>query len=129
MSYWLSRLPERPKRYPFADSSEYFGEVCGGEIEGHGEFPDAAGDRYVGEFAAGVYEGVGCYFYDDGRVEASRFVGGSEVGTGVGWSADRREAYRLEAGNVAQGQAGRRQAISKAEADKLAEELGVPVPL
>ena len=31
---WLNRLAEPPKRYTFADGSEYFGEVKEGQIHG-----------------------------------------------------------------------------------------------
>jgi len=124
-SYWLSRLPEPPKRYPFADGSEYFGEVGDGQIAGHGEYTDAAGNLYVGEFADGSFEGVGTLYYVDGRAEASRFLAGEAVGIGVGWTEDRAEAYRMI--NAAGGGAARTE-VSLEDAYELAEGLGVPVP-
>jgi hypothetical protein len=94
-SYWLARLPEPPKRYPFPDGSVYYGEVSDGQIHGHGEFTDAEGNRYVGEFANGSYQGVGTQFYLDGRAEACRYLAGQAVDIGVGWSPGRAEVIAL----------------------------------
>ena len=125
-SYWLSRLPEPPKRYPFADGSEYFGEVAGGQIQGHGQYTDAEGNLYVGEFANGSFEGIGTLFYIDGHAEVCRYQAGEAVGVGVGWSKDRTEAYRVVMG--AGGGIARTEVLGLEDASELAGSLGVPVP-
>ena len=114
-------------RCEFPDGSEYYGDVSGdGQAHGHGEFTDADGSRYVGEFCDGAFEGAGTQFYLDGHAEASRYLAGEPVGTGVGWTADRAQAYRIV---EAQDGVVDRIEMSLEAARALADGLGVPVPL
>ena len=57
----------------------------------------------------------------DGRVEVGRWKADAGVGEGAMWSADRATAWRMSDGEIGE-------AISLAEAARIAERVGLPVP-
>ena len=102
-----------------------------GRISGAGEYRDARGNRYVGEFESDEWDGVGMlHHHDTGAAEAWRYQRGAEVGIGVGWSADRREAWRLVASERGGGGGGApaREPVDLDFADAIAQELGLSTP-
>ena len=104
-----------------ADGSSYDGEWADGKKHGRGKFTFADGDVYDGEFADHEQHGIGTYTYANGNVEVGCYEAGADVGQGVKWSADRAEAWEMQAGE--QGRS-----IPLDEAAKIAERIGLPVP-
>jgi len=103
--------------YFFEDGSRYEGDYNSGKRHGKGLLVFVSGDRYEGEFHDDEMHGKGTYYCNDQRVELGCYVKGQDRGPGVRWSADRRQAWRLQDGE----NSGR---ISLEEANKLALELG-----
>ena len=105
----------------FADGSSYEGEWAEGKKHGKGTYTYAIGDVYEGEYAEGKKHGKGTYTYASGEVEVGCYEADADVGQGVKWSADRTEAWELQAGEVVRG-------IPLDEAAKIAERIGLPPP-
>ena len=77
--------------------------------------------EYEGAWKNGERQGVGVFRSSDGSVDYSMYKGGSYEGPGVAWTADRKAAYKLIDGV-------RKDPISLAMAEKLAQEFHLPVP-
>ena len=105
----------------YADGSSYEGEWAEGKMHGKGKETYADGDSYEGEWAEGNMHGKGTYTHANGEVEVVRCEAGDPVGQGVKWSADRTEAWELQAGEEVRG-------IPLDEAAKIAERIGLPPP-
>ena len=97
------------------------GESEEGMWHGHGKKTYADGNSYEGEWAEDKQHGKGRYTYDDGEVEVGCYEAGADVGQGVKWSADRTEAWELQAGKPVRG-------IPLDEAAQIAERIGLPPP-
>ena len=105
-------------QYWFVNGDEYKGHYKNGLHEGHGVYTDASGDKYEGEWKMGVREGRGIKTFADGEFMISRFAGDVPVGDAAVWSADRKEAWLIKDGNLADVKE-----ISLEEADRVAERL------
>jgi hypothetical protein len=105
----------------FADGSSYEGEYAEGKPHGKGTYTYASGGSYEGEWAEGKKHGKGTYTYADGAVEVGCYEADADVGQGVKWSADRTEAWELQAGEEVRG-------IPLDEAAQIAERIGLPPP-
>ena len=83
----------------------------------------ADGASHEGEFAEGVNEARQghAYTFANGEVCVGRFEAGALVGQGVKWSADRTEAWEVQAGKQVRG-------IPLDEAAKIAARIGLPPP-
>ena len=142
--------------FTFPDGATYFGETCDGRICGEGEWNSAKGERYVGSFvddvfhgdgvytdgagnqftgsfSGGIMHGSGTYVHADGRADVSGYTNGADQGMGARWSPDRTQAWRLHDGlAVALRDGGTfdvtEDQISLAEAEAIAESLGLSVP-
>ena len=66
-------------------------------------------------------DGMATYRWAEGAVAVVQYRGGEPIGEGARWSADRRRAYRLEAGRKVE-------RISLEKAAKIAKEMGLRVP-
>ena len=97
------------------------GEWVAGKSHGHGKKTYADGNSYEGEWAEGKKHGKGTYTFASGAVAVFRFEADAPVGQGVKWSADRTEAWELQAGEEVRG-------IPLDEAAKIAERIGLPPP-
>ena len=93
----------------------------GGQEHGKGTYTNADGSSYEGEYAEGKKHGKGTYTYASGAVEVGCYEAGADVGQGVKWSADRTEAWELQAGKKVRG-------IPLDEAAQIAERIGLPPP-
>ena len=105
-------------KYTFADGNVYDGEWVEEKRHGRGKDTYADGGSYDGEYANGQKHGMGTYTYADGEVDVSCYEAGADVGQGVRWSADRVEAWELQAGAVVRG-------IKCEEAANIAERIGL----
>ena len=99
----------------------YEGEYAAGKKHGRGKMTFATGNSYEGEYAEGKKHGKGTFTYASGEVEVGCYEAGADVGQGVKWSADRTEAWELQAGKGVRG-------IPLDEAAKIAERIGLPPP-
>ena len=81
----------------------------------------ATGSSYEGEYAEDKMHGKGTYTYANGELDVIRCEANARVGQGVRWSADRTEAWKLQAGKPVRG-------IPLDEAAKIAERIGLPPP-
>jgi len=97
------------------------GEWKAGLREGRGTYRHADGTVYEGEYKANMKEGPGKFRLADGNVVLGVWREGAPVGEGVGWSADRQTAGRMQDGETVEG-------ISLEEAKKIADAIGLPVP-
>lgn len=105
----------------FANGNIYVGDFKADKQEGRGTNKYASGAVFDGEYKAGKKDGRGTYTFADGRAAVGRYVAGADVGEGCRWSADRETAWRLQNGQPVE-------EISLAEAAKIAEAVGLPVP-
>ena len=103
----------------------YDGEFFQDKKNGRGTCRFADGDVYTGQWQADLQHGVGTYLYSDGRAEVGTYDRHRDCGPGVRWSADRKQAWRMQDGQVALYGS----EISVAEARVLAARIGLPVPL
>ena len=83
----------------------------------------ASGAVYQGEWVAGKKHGKGTYRWADGRVEVGLYQADCSVGVGCMWSADQRQAWKI----IDDGRECHE--ISLAEAQRVADEVGEPVPI
>ena len=118
---WLAGERHGQGKYTDATGDVYEGEYVKDEKQGQGKFSFATGGSYDGKYADGKKHGMGTYTMADGRVEVGCFDAGLPVGQGVRWSADRTEAWEVQAGK--QGRS-----IPLFEAAKSAERIGLPPP-
>ena len=108
-------------KYSASIGDVYEGEWLAGKKHGRGKYTSAAGDSYEGEYAEDKKHGKGTYTYANGAVEVGCYEAGADVGQGVKWSADRTEAWELQAGKKVRG-------IPLDEAAQIAERIGLPPP-
>ena len=108
-------------KFSFDTGNVYEGEYVADKQHGRGKMAYADGDSYEGEWAEGNKHGKGTYTYASGEVEVGRYEADAEVGQAVLWSADRMEAWELQAGEEVRG-------IPLDEAAKIAERIGLPPP-
>ena len=99
----------------------YEGEYAAGKKHGRGKMTFATGNSYEGEYAEGKKHGKGTFTYASGEVEVGCYEAGADVGQGVKWSADRTEAWELQAGKEVRG-------IPLNEAAKIAARIGLRPP-
>ena len=141
---WRAGVPHGQGKYSFATGAVYEGGWVEGEMHGHGKYSAYIGDVYEGEFVAGEYHGrgkmtfadgnsyegewaedkqhgKGTYTYASGEADVVRFEAGAPVGQGVKWSADRTEAWELQAGKKVR-------SIPLDDAAQIAERIGLPPP-
>ena len=85
------------------------------------EHAEGEHDGAAGEYAEGEMHGKGTYTFPDGAVDVVRFEADAPVGQAVRWSADRTEAWELQAGEEVRG-------IPLDEAAQIAERIGLPPP-
>ena len=105
----------------YADGSVYEGGFVKNNRQGRGKVTYSSGSSYDGEWADDEQHGIGTYTFADGEVEVGCYEEGAEVGQGVLWSADRTEAWELQAGEEVR-------SIPLEEAAKIAERIGLPPP-
>ena len=108
-------------KYSYSGGNVYEGEYAKDKKQGKGKMTHASGNSYDGEWSDGNKHGIGTYTYANGTVEVGRYEAGADVGQGVKWSADRKQAWELQAGKVGRG-------IPLDEAAKIAERIGLPPP-
>jgi radial spoke head protein 1 len=80
----------------------YSGQWKEGRRHGVGEMSYANGDRYNGEWKEDKRHGAGVYHWKDGRADVCRFYEQEILGEGYRWSADRKFAWRLIDGEMAE---------------------------
>ena len=107
--------------YTFASGASYEGEWADSKKHGKGTYTYADGNSYEGEWAEDKKHGKGTYTYASGAVEVGCYEADADVGQGVKWSADRTEAWELQAGEEVRG-------IPLDEAAEIAEQIGLPPP-
>ena len=107
--------------YTFADGDGYEGEYQSDKMHGHGTYTYTNGDVYEGEYQSGKKHGRDTYTYADGATEVGRYEAVQDVGEAAKWSATRKEAWRVQDGQVGA-------AISLEEAAEIAARIGLPVP-
>ena len=101
----------------------YDGDFINDKYNGFGTYTWPDGDVYEGEWENGQRHGVGIYRCTDGSVEYCGFENDAPIGEGIGWSADRKTAHRLENGV-------KTDEISLVEAEKLSKEsFDLPIPV
>jgi len=108
-------------KWSFAPGDVYEGEFVADKRHGRGKMAYASGNSYEGEWAEGKMHGKGTYTYANGELDVIRCEANARVGQGVRWSADRTEAWKLQAGKPVRG-------IPLDEAAKIAERIGLPPP-
>ena len=108
-------------KYSFASGEVYVGEYAKNKQQGKGKMTYAGGNSYDGEWSDGKRHGIGTYSFAKGTVKVGRYEADANVGQGVKWSADRKQAWELQAGKVGCG-------IPLDEAAKIAERIGLPPP-
>ena len=92
-----------------------------GKQHGRGKMTFADGSSYEGEYAEGKKHGKGTYTFASGEADVVRFEADAPVGQGVKWSADRTEAWELQAGKKVR-------SIPLDEAAQIAARIGLPLP-
>ena len=118
---WAEGKKHGKGMYTYADGASYEGEYAEDKKHGKGTETYASGDSYEGEWADDKKHGKGTYTFPNGEVDVVRFEAGAPVGQAVRWSADRTEAWELQAGEEVRG-------IPLDEAAKIAERIGLPPP-
>ncbi|KAL7548590.1 hypothetical protein ACHAWF_011870, partial [Thalassiosira exigua] len=117
------RNREGTGKMSYESGNAYEGGFVGDRYHGaRGVYRWSDGDEYDGPWEGGERHGKGTFRFADGRVDYSTYKRGSHVGVGVGWSPDRKTAYKLIAGE-------KENEISLAMAEKLAKDkFDLPVP-
>ena len=130
---WVEDERHGHGKYSASIGDVYEGEYVAGKYHGRGKMTFADGSSYEGGFADGKKHGVGTYTTAYGstarartRTPAARWRSAATrrvptVGQGVKWSADRTEAWELQAGKKVRG-------IPLDEAAQIAERIGLPPP-
>eukprot|EP00964_Phaeocystis_antarctica_P039413 scaffold22549_cov52-Phaeocystis_antarctica.AAC.1 len=118
---WANSTQHGTGTYTCAGGGYYDGEWADGTYHGRGKETNADGSSYDGEWADHERHGIGTFTAADGRVEVNCYEADAEVGQGVRWSADRAEAWEMQAGEEGR-------SIPLDEAAKIAERIGLPVP-
>ncbi|KAL3805911.1 hypothetical protein HJC23_007872 [Cyclotella cryptica] len=80
----------------------YAGQWEEGKRQGSGKMSYANGDTYDGTWKEDKRHGAGVYYWKDGRADVCRFYEEDIVGEGCRWSADRKIAWRLIDGEMAE---------------------------
>ena len=136
---WVENVQEGKGQMRFPNGCVYEGDFIGGAREGRGTYswpsgasPDAPHSRAALPTAAdSAIEPSPAPCPTAGFAEVGRFKNGKGVGEGVRWNPDRTYPHKLVDGRVvgsfpAPGET--TIAISQEEAERIAADLGVPVP-
>jgi len=102
--------------------ANYIGDWDEDKKDGRGTCLFRDGDQYTGEWKEGLQHGIGLYSYATGSAEVGNYIAHKDTGDGVGWSADRQEAYALKDGKKSGD-------VTLQEAKLMAARMGQPVPL
>jgi hypothetical protein len=118
---WKNDKREGHGKAKYNTGDVYIGNWVNCKRHGLGTMYIENGDVYEGNWQNGFKDGPGTYRWRDGELDISRYSSDYRVGEGVRWSEDRRRAFRLVRGNV-------QEEISLGEAERIADDLGLPVP-
>jgi len=104
-------------KFEYAKGDTYVGAWSNGKINGYGTYYHKNGDAYEGMFVNGVKNGPGKYSLVDGRLDISKYVNGQRRGVGLRLCAERKRAWTLVDGVLAE-------EISLSDAYKIQTEVG-----
>lgn len=82
-------------RFYFANGDLYTGQWEDGVMEGFGRYYYSNGQRFEGQFSKGIRRGKGKLQRTDGSLDIGVYCDDRRCGTGVRWSADRTQAWRM----------------------------------
>jgi prepilin-type processing-associated H-X9-DG protein len=105
-----------------AEGDEYDGQWQNNKRHGYGVLRDSLNGVYRGQFADGVRNGAGTYLWPDGHVDLIKCEQNVRVGTGVGYSIDKRRVWILQDGLFDRD-------TTLEDAKRIAEELGLTPPV
>lgn len=77
------------------DRNTYEGMWSDNKRNGYGNFRDVMGGVYKGHYKKGIRDGPGTYLWPEGQIDVTICKDDVRVGIGVGWSADRKRAWRM----------------------------------
>jgi MORN repeat len=83
-------------RFYFANGDLYIGQWANDQMNGFGRYYYQAGQRFEGHFHLGQRNGFGKLQRTSGELDVFRYQADKRVGTGVRWSPDRTQAWKLE---------------------------------
>jgi len=104
-------------KFEYAKGDTYVGAWSNGKINGYGTYYHKNGDAYEGMFVNGIKNGPGKYSLVDGRLDISKYVNGQRRGVGLRLCAERKRAWTLVDGVLAE-------EISLSDAYKIQTEVG-----
>jgi hypothetical protein len=77
------------------DGNAYDGQWLENKRNGYGTFRDVMGGVYKGHYKGGSRDGPGTYLWPEGQIDVTICKDDVRVGVGVGWSGDRKRAWRM----------------------------------